>query len=83
MIMISEQALKNNTNGLPASPSFPVAIPSIEQRIISPEEEARYKYIFEPYRYNSAAVTELDVFGKKFHNEILLYVQTKQIRIHN
>ena len=35
--MISDVALKKTTKGLPASPTFPVAIPSTEQMMINPE----------------------------------------------
>ena len=36
-MIMSENALKNNTNGLPASPSFPVAMPIMEHMIMIPE----------------------------------------------
>ena len=36
-MIISDDALKNKTKGVPASPSFPVAIPMIEQIMMRPE----------------------------------------------
>ena len=36
-MMISEHALKNMINGVPASPNFPVAMPRIEQNTMRPE----------------------------------------------
>lgn len=37
IMIISDDALKNKTKGVPASPSFPVAIPMIEQIMMRPK----------------------------------------------